>query len=305
MACKAVKFVSPLLRTHRYLLLNNIINIRYAQTSTNGTYTSTSDTSSAKTQKETRHSASTQKEINHHANLSSTWWDINGPMHGLHKLNELRVPLVRDGMVTRGTIDRSLMNTSKVLQGKNILEVGCGGGILTEPLARLSANVTGIDLGEDVITTARTHLESHSPELKDRITYKIEPVEVHAKSNSNYYDAVVCSEVLEHIDDKAGFLTHCVHTLKPGGSIFITTMNKTIPLWLGGILLGEYVFGIAPKNTHHWDKLVSPLDVQRILSALNCQTVLTNGYTYDVIRRRWRWINTNMMCYAIQAIKAE
>ncbi|XP_053957814.1 ubiquinone biosynthesis O-methyltransferase, mitochondrial [Anastrepha ludens] len=294
MSLKVVKQISPILSTQRYLLLNNSAYFRYAQTSTNTTYTSTSDA----------RSDSTQKEIDHHANLSSTWWDLRGPLHGLHSLNEVRVPFMRDGMVARGNVDRSLINTTKVLQDQNLLEVGCGGGILTEALARLSANVTGIDLGEDVITAARKHLEDHSRELKNRITYKIEPIEVHAKTNSNHYDAVVCSEVLEHIDDKAGFLTHCVEALKPGGSIFISTMNKTIPLWVGGIILGEYVFGIAPKNTHHWNKLISPLDVQRILSALNCQTVMVNGFTYDVFCKRWRWINTTAMCYALQAVKA-
>lgn len=293
--------LSPLLGIQRNLLVGTPYH-RYAQISANKIYTFTAN---GQTQRTHAYTPSTQKEIDHHAKLSTNWWNLNGPMHSLHKLNELRVPFIRDGMVARGNVDPRLINTTKVLQDKTILEVGCGGGILTEALARLNANVTGVDLGEDVIRTAREHLEDHSPDLKNNVTYKIEPIEVHAKTNLNHYDAVVCSEVLEHIDDKAGFLTHCVQTLKPGGSIFITTMNKTIPLWIGGIFLAEYLFGIAPKNTHHWEKLVSPLDVQRILSAMNCQTVLINGFTYDVCRRRWRWIDTNIMCYALQAIKVD
>ncbi|CAD6999810.1 ubiquinone biosynthesis O-methyltransferase, mitochondrial [Ceratitis capitata] len=294
MAIQLIRMLLPLTRTQRYLS-KGPTQLRYAQTSSNSNQKEGAHT----------HNTSTQKEIDHHASFSENWWNLNGPMESLHKLNELRVPFIRDGLVARGAVDSSLVKTTKVLQGKNILEVGCGGGILTEAIARLSANVTGVDLGEDVIGAARKHLEEHSSELKKRINYKIEPIEVHAKTYSNYYDAVICSEVLEHLDNKAEFLTHCVHTLKPGGSIFITTMNKTIPLWIGGIILAEYVFRIAPKNTHHWDKLVSPLDVQRILSALNCQTVLTNGFTYDVFRKRWQWMNSTVMCYAIQAIKVE
>uniref|UniRef100_A0A034WEJ4 Ubiquinone biosynthesis O-methyltransferase, mitochondrial n=1 Tax=Bactrocera dorsalis TaxID=27457 RepID=A0A034WEJ4_BACDO len=293
--------LSPLIKVQRHLLVGTP-HLRYAQISANKINNSALN---GQTQRTHTHTASTQKEIDHHAKLSANWWDLNGPMQSLHKLNELRVPFIRDGITSRGNVDPKLINTTKVLQDQTILEVGCGGGILTEALARLNANVTGVDLGEDVIRTAREHLEIHSPDLRNNVTYKIEPIEVHAKTKLNHYDAVVCSEVLEHIDDKAGFLTHCVHTLKPGGSIFITTMNKTIPLWIGGILLAENVFGIAPKNTHHWDKLASPLDVQRILSALGCQTVLTNGFTYNVCRRRWKWINTNVMCYALQAIKIE
>ncbi|XP_036329749.1 ubiquinone biosynthesis O-methyltransferase, mitochondrial-like, partial [Rhagoletis pomonella] len=226
MSLQAVKFISPILQAQRFLSLN----VRYTQTSTNTTSTYMSDVSTVTTKEETKqHTASVQKEIDHHASLSSTWWDLNGPMHGLHKMNETRVPFVRDGLVAHDNSDKSLINTSRVLQDTDLLEVGCGGGILIEALACIGANLTGIDLGADVITTARKHLEQHFSELSDRITYKIEPIEVHAKLNRNHYDAVICSEVLEHIDDKEEFLTHCIEALKPGGSIFITTLNKNIP----------------------------------------------------------------------------
>ncbi|XP_067624040.1 ubiquinone biosynthesis O-methyltransferase [Eurosta solidaginis] len=297
MSLQAHKLKAPIRQTHRCFSL--IYAAHFRNTST--THSAMPD-KSKETQQNT---SSTQKEIDHHANLTESWWDVNGTLEALHKLNEIRVPLVRDGLVSRGNVKRELINTTKVLQGQNILEVGCGGGILTEALARLNANVTGIDLGEKVIETARKHLDEHSTELKERITYKIEPIEVHAIAKPNYYDAVVCSEVLEHIDDKAAFLTNCVHTLKPGGSIFITTLNKTLPLYIGGILLAEYVFGLVPKNTHQWNKLASPIEIQRILTALNCQTVLINGHTYDPLRRRWTWIKNNLMCYALQAIKIE
>ncbi|XP_036328129.1 ubiquinone biosynthesis O-methyltransferase-like [Rhagoletis pomonella] len=303
MSLQTVKFISPILQAQRFLSLN----VRYTQTSTNTTSTYMSDVSTVPTKEETKqHTASVQKEIDHHASLSSTWWDLNGPMHGLHKMNETRVPFVRDGLVAHDNmIDKSLINTSMILQDKVVLEVGCGGGILTEALARLGANLTGIDLGADVITTARKHLEQHCPELSDRITYKIEPIEVHAKLNRNHYDAVICSEVLEHIDDKEEFLTHCIEALKPGGSIFITTLNKNIPHWIFGVVLAEYVIGVTPKNTHHWHKLISLKDVQRILSALNCKTILVKGFTYNVFRKRFQWINSTMMSYAIQAIKIQ
>ncbi|XP_017006936.2 ubiquinone biosynthesis O-methyltransferase, mitochondrial [Drosophila takahashii] len=245
----------------------------------------------------------TQKEVRHHENHASEWWNQNGTMGALHALNEIRVPFIRDGIVSRGTVEPGYVNTTRVLLGQRILEVGCGGGLLTEQLARLGAQVTGIDLGEKLIEAARDHLKCSSPELASTVTYKMEPVDQHAKANCECYDAVIVSEVLEHVDDKVALLESSVRTLKPGGSIFITTLNKTIPSWFGGVILSEYVLNLVPKGTHHWDKMISPLDVQRILDTMNCQTVLVNGSTYDFWSNTWRWINNTQMCYALQAVK--
>uniref|UniRef100_A0A0A1XS60 Ubiquinone biosynthesis O-methyltransferase, mitochondrial n=1 Tax=Zeugodacus cucurbitae TaxID=28588 RepID=A0A0A1XS60_ZEUCU len=301
MSLRAVRILPTLLQAQRCFLQNTLSNYRHAQTTSNTTYTATPKATS----KEKAFNASTQKEIDHHAALSATWWDLNGPLHGLHKLNEIRVPFVCNGLSAKGFNDTlSLKNKSEVLQGVNILEVGCGGGILTEALARQNANVTGVDLGEDVILTAQQHLKEHSPALIERITYKTESIEEHAAKYTNHYDAVVCSEVLEHIDEKEVFLKDCVKALKPGGSIFITTLNKTVRLWVKGIILGEYVFGVAPKNTHHWRKLIAPEDVKQMLTALNCQTIALNGFAYDVFQKRWRWIDTTKMSYALHATKA-
>lgn len=126
-----------------------------------------------------------------------------------------RVPFIRDGLVARGSISSEFIGKPNVLKNQHILEVGCGGGILTEQLARLGASVTALDLGEDLIHVARQHLSQEAnPQLCDLISYKIEPVELHAKDKQNHYDAVVISEVLEHVDDKIGFLTASVHCLK-------------------------------------------------------------------------------------------
>ncbi|XP_017107259.2 ubiquinone biosynthesis O-methyltransferase [Drosophila bipectinata] len=245
----------------------------------------------------------TQKEVRHHENHASEWWNPNGTMGALYALNEIRVPFIRDGMVARGTVKPNYVNTTRVLSGQRILEVGCGGGLLTEQLARLGAQVTGIDLGEKLIEAARTHLKCFSPELSSNVDYIIEPVDQHVKTNCECYDAVIVSEVLEHVDDKVALLDASVRTLKPGGSIFITTLNKTLPSWFGGVILGEYVLNLAPKGTHHWDKMISPLDVQRILDTMNCQTILVNGSTYDFWSNTWRWINSTQMCYALHAVK--
>lgn len=126
--------------------------------------------------------------------------------------------------------------------------------------------MTAIDPGEEVINIAKDHVKSDA-ELAARIEYRNEAVELHAKENQAVYDAVVISEVLEHVNDKAGFLGACVDTLKPGGSLFITTFNKTQLSWLGAIVVAEGCMGIVPKGTHDWDKFIPPIETQRILDS--------------------------------------
>lgn len=113
-------------------------------------------------------------------------------------------------------MDAKLLHTPQVLKGQTILEVGCGGGILTEQMARLGASVTGIDLGHELIEAAKTHLKEYSSNLSDSVSYKVESVQQHAQTRSNYYDAVVLSEVIEHVDNKPEMLTSCVQALKVG-----------------------------------------------------------------------------------------
>lgn len=130
-------------------------------------------------------------------------------------------------MVARGNISLDLVNTCNVLKGQHILEVGCGGGILTEQLARLGAKVTGIDLSEELICVARDHLSKEADsKLRDRIDYKIEPLNVHVTDKMNYYDAVVVSEVLEHVDDKIALLTASVQCLKVFICPFYVSVSK-------------------------------------------------------------------------------
>lgn len=247
----------------------------------------------------------TQQEVEHHSKLSAEWWNKTGPLKGLHAMNSIRVPFVRDGLVTAGSISPDLQGTSCVLKDKKILEVGCGGGILTESLARLHANITAIDLSDELIKVAKQHLCECSPELSSRIDYRMEPLDIHVMDNLGKYDAVVISEVIEHIEEKPAFLTSCVDCLKPGGSVFVTTLNRTPVMWLTGIILAEYVLNLVPKNTHHWDKLITPPELIKILNALSCDTIMVRGCIYEFWSNKWQWIPFDNFSYALHAIKSE
>lgn len=137
-------------------------------------------------------------------------------------------------------------------------------------MARIYGNVVAIDPSQILIETARNHLKKYSPNngLSARIEYRTETIEEHNLNSSTMYDAVVVSEVIEHIDDKESFLKSCTTPLAPGGSIFITTFNKTMFAWFAGIICAEYILKMIPQGTHDYNKFISPLDTQKLLE--NC-----------------------------------
>lgn len=213
------------------------------------------------------------------------------------------VPFIRDGLINTAPVHPDLAQTARALHGLRLLEVGCGAGVLTEALARLHAHVTAIDPGRDVIAAARAHL-APQPTLSARIEYRNETIEQHSIGQPSLaYDACIISEVLEHVVDKPAFLRACCATVRPGGSVFVTTFNKTCASWLGGIVVAEYVAGLVPRGTHDWDRFVTPLETQRVLSELDCSTVLVNGFVYNMLGDRWHWIPSLDLSYAMHAVK--
>uniref|UniRef100_A0A182QPY8 Ubiquinone biosynthesis O-methyltransferase, mitochondrial n=1 Tax=Anopheles farauti TaxID=69004 RepID=A0A182QPY8_9DIPT len=251
----------------------------------------------------TQYSNVDQREVENLSKQSTEWWDPHGPIRGLHAMNALRIPLIRDGLIATGAVAKDRIQKPNVLESLNILEVGCGGGILTEALAKLHSNVVGIDPSEKLIGVAKEHAKDNASLRKENIHYHVETIEQHAAKNAERYDAVVASEVLEHVNDKVAFIEQCLGALKPGGSMFITTINKTTPSWLGAIVAAEQIFHLVPEGTHDWDKFISPLDVQRILSSYNCNTILVHGMFYQFWSNQWCWTKNTDINYALHAVK--
>nr|XP_012144778.1 PREDICTED: hexaprenyldihydroxybenzoate methyltransferase, mitochondrial isoform X2 [Megachile rotundata]XP_012144779.1 PREDICTED: hexaprenyldihydroxybenzoate methyltransferase, mitochondrial isoform X2 [Megachile rotundata] len=234
-----------------------------------------------------------------HSKLSNKWWDIKGEMRALHALNPLRVQFVRDGLANTGI---NIESPHLPLEGIKILDVGCGGGLLSEPLARIGAEVTGIDASSELITVAKEHAALDS-NISGRLNYIQTVIEDFAPTNSKVYNAVIASEVVEHVNEKELFLKCCVSTLKPDGSIFLTTLNKTLPSWLGGIIAAEYVLKLVPKGTHDWNKFISPAEMQRLLETYGCKTKLIHGMFYNPLKNEWSWVASRAINYAIHAVK--
>ncbi|XP_065090983.1 ubiquinone biosynthesis O-methyltransferase-like [Ochlerotatus camptorhynchus] len=242
-------------------------------------------------------------EINHLAKMVDFWWDTKGPAKMLHTFYQVRVPLVVEGLAETGRISKADIAKPDALKGVRILEAGCGGGVLAEDLARLGAYVVGVDPGKEMIDLAKIHLETKSSELKDFLEYHDITVEEHAKKFAGTYDAIICSEVMEHVDEKESILEACCRCLKPGGSLFVTTENQTMLAWFIFIIIPEYILKFIPKNTHFYEKFISPEAVAKITSKYGCQMRRVRGFFYDRMFNSWKFIDNDDCNYGLHVVK--
>ncbi|KYN22784.1 Hexaprenyldihydroxybenzoate methyltransferase, mitochondrial, partial [Trachymyrmex cornetzi] len=239
------------------------------------------------------------KDVEHHSDLKNDWWSENSQMIDLHLYAPFRIKFVRDGLANAGV---QMQNAVLPLEGVKIVDVGCGGGILTERLARIGAKVTGIDASADLINIAKEHAKL-DPNISERVNYIQTTVEDFSQKERESYDAVVASEVLEHVANAQLFLKKCVEILKPGGSIFITTENRTVASWLLVIVAAEYIFKKVPLGTHEWNKFITPHEVQHILDGYGCRTRLIHGLKINPLLKQWSWSSCTATFYGLHAIK--
>uniref|UniRef100_A0A8D0BWR5 Ubiquinone biosynthesis O-methyltransferase, mitochondrial n=1 Tax=Salvator merianae TaxID=96440 RepID=A0A8D0BWR5_SALMN len=247
----------------------------------------------------TSHTTVDPREIRKFQLLAHKWWDEQGEYAALHSMNDIRVPFIRDTVLNM----RSEHELGRPLSGLSILDVGCGGGLLTEPLGRLGASVTGIDPLEDNIKTAELH-KSFDPVLDKRIQYKSCTLEDIVEESSETFDVVIASEVVEHVADLETFVRSCGEVLKPEGSLFITTINKSQLSYIFGIVVAERVLGIVPAGTHDWEKFVPPEELERLLESNGFLVKTVKGMLYNPLFGSWSWIGSTSINYALHAVKS-
>lgn len=216
-------------------------------------------------------------EVNSFNALANEWWDENGPMKPLHKLNPTRIQHLKQQICAKFNRDP---HAALPLKGLKILDVGCGGGIVCEPLARLGADVTGADAAPDNIKIAKTHADARN--LK--ITYKNELAEDLAKSKSKY-DVVLALEIVEHVDNLPFFLESCASLTKKDGVLIISTLNRNPKSFLLGIVAAEYILHWVPKGTHDWRKFLKPSEVARHMDAHDLSPIDVTGLIYSPISK--------------------
>ncbi len=212
-----------------------------------------------------------QAEINKFGALANRWWDPQGPQRALHELNPARLGYVRD---------RSF------LRGARVLDVGCGAGILSEALAREGAEVIALDLAPELIDIAQLHLL----ESGLKVDYRLSAVEALAEEMLASFDAITCMEMLEHVPDPASILRACASLLKPGGKLFVSTLNRTPVAFAVAIVGAEYVAGLLPKGTHDYKSFIKPSELSAWLREAGLQLDDVSGLAYDPIRGK-AWLN--------------
>jgi 2-polyprenyl-6-hydroxyphenyl methylase/3-demethylubiquinone-9 3-methyltransferase len=225
--------------------------------------------------------------------LAGAWWDPDGPHGPLHKLNPTRLAYVRDRLAPLSGGARS-----RPLKGLRVVDVGCGGGLVSEPLARLGAAVTGIDAGERAIAVARRHAEASDL----AIDYRCQTVEDLAATGA-IFDALVALEIVEHVADLDGFLTACAALVRPGGRVVVSTLNRTVKAFGLGIVAAERVLGWVEPGTHDWRRFVKPAELARHLRRHGARVIDVTGIVYDVAYDEWRASADTAVNYMATAIR--
>ncbi|MCX7206225.1 MAG: bifunctional 2-polyprenyl-6-hydroxyphenol methylase/3-demethylubiquinol 3-O-methyltransferase UbiG [Proteobacteria bacterium] len=224
-------------------------------------------------------------EIAKFSALAHKWWDTESEFKPLHEINPLRI---------------DFMQKHVELAGKKILDVGCGGGILAEGLARQGADVTGIDLAEKSLKVAKLHLF----ESKLEVDYRCVPVEQLATEEPESYDIVTCMEMLEHVPSPASVVAACARLVKPGGWVFFSTLNRNAKSYMLAVVGAEYVLGMLPRGTHDYAKFIKPSELARMTRNAEIETVSLSGLSYNPLTKIYKLDDDAAVNYLIATRKA-
>tara|TARA_B100001121_G_scaffold205509_1_gene179851 strand:+ start:222 stop:944 length:723 start_codon:yes stop_codon:yes gene_type:complete len=218
-----------------------------------------------------------KKEIEKFSKIASEWWNPEGNFKPLHKFNPIRINYIKENIIS----NFKLKNKNKPLSGINILDIGCGGGLLSEPMSRMGAKVTGIDASDKNIQVAKLH----SKKSKLKINYLCSsPEKLNVKKK---FDVILNMEIVEHVEDVDFFLKSCSRLLKKNGLMFVATINKTLKSYIFAIVGAEYILRWLPIGTHEWEKFVKPEDLQQILTKHNLSVNKLDGMNFNILKDEW------------------
>jgi len=236
------------------------------------------------------------REVDKFAQMAAEWWDPSGKFKPLHQLNPVRLQYIKDEVGKRFTLDCDDMHPFK---GLSVLDVGCGGGLLCEPMARLGATVTGIDVAQESIMIAKRHAEDHGLDIDYRF---ISAEELLQKGES--FDIVLNMEVVEHVSDVDGFVKTCGSLVKPDGIMLMSTLNRTLKSFALGIVAAEYVLKWLPKGTHHWEKFITPSELAEKIEKAGLRANKAVGATYNPLTGNWSLSSDTDVNYMVSGIPA-
>ena len=234
-----------------------------------------------------------KKEIEKFSKIAEEWWNPEGKFKPLHKFNPIRISYIKDNIINTF----KLKNEKKPLEKVKILDIGCGGGLLSEPMKRLGAEIIGIDASEKNIEVAKLHAKKNNLDIKYLCT-----------SPENFktdikFDVILNMEIVEHVKDIDSFLKSCCGLLKKRGIMFVATINKTLKSYLFAIIGAEYILQWLPIGTHDWEKFVKPNDLIKILKKYNLKIDNLDGMKFNLIKDQWSISSDNSINYIAKFIK--
>ncbi len=236
-------------------------------------------------------------EIARFSRIAAEWWDPNGKFRPLHQIGPPRLSFIRDAAVQRFKLDAASL---RPLLGLTALDIGCGGGLVSEPLTRMGANATGIDPSERNIGIARGHSEPQGLDIDYRVARAEDLV-----AEGRTYDIVACLEVVEHVPDAAAFVGECAKLVKPGGLAVFSTINRNLKSWALAIVAAEYVLQWLPRGTHQWSRFITPDELAGHCANAGLINPAFAGITYNPLKDVWSLSADTDVNYLIAVVKPE
>ena len=230
-----------------------------------------------------------KKEIEKFSNIAKEWWNPHGKFKPLHNFNPIRIKYIKDNIVK----DLNIKNLNKPLKNLKILDIGCGGGLLSEPMSRLGANVVGIDASKKNIGVAKFHAKKN----KLKIDYRVASPEM--LKTKVKFDVILNMEIVEHVENINFFINQSSKLLKKNGVMFVATLNKTLKSYTFAIIGAEYILKWLPIGTHDWEKFVKPSDLINISKKNNLSLKKVNGMKFNILDNSWKVSNDTSVNYIV------
>lgn len=236
-------------------------------------------------------------EIDQFSKISHDWWDENGPFKPLHELNPTRLRYITETLLNHLRVTQVL---EKPLTGVRLLDIGCGGGLISEPMSRLGADVIGVDASDSTIEVAK----NHAGKMGLTIDYRATSIEAMLAAGEAQFDVILALEVVEHVADVAAFIDYCTKLLKPGGALILSTINRTWKAYAVAILGAEYIMRWLPRGTHDWNKFLSPAELAASVRQNDCLVKNTTGMSFCPFN--WSWsltddLSVNYLMYCVKS----
>ena len=235
-----------------------------------------------------------KKEIDKFSKIAEEWWNPEGKFKPLHKFNPIRISYIKESIINTFKLNQK----KKPLEKIKILDIGCGGGLLSEPMRRLGAEVVGIDASERNIKIAKSHAKKNNLNIK-YLCASPETLDINAK-----FDVILNMEIIEHVEDVDFFLKSCSKLLKKNGLMFVATLNKTLKSYVFAIIGAEYILRWLPIGTHEWEKFIKPEDLINTLKSYNLKLDSLDGMKFNLITDKWKLSSDKSVNYIGRFIKS-